>query len=280
MPTRKRQPAKTFQADVVHRVALSETESLLKLQLAERLSTPFAPGAFAMISMDHEADVFQLGRAYTPFSFQSDGSFWLYIKAVGRVSTVVAHAPVGSSLKLIGPLGLSWPTLEKKGAWHVLADAANLAPVLAMATHENAPPIDSLRVIGAVADHGDHGGKWPLSLKPDLPLEEICEEICGEICETTLDNDTFWDGYFKTSVDAEIAFCLGLPWLEKALAAAKAREQLHRVWVYLKPTMACGTGSCYGCVTEVCNALPVRVCWEGPVLPASQLVLGGMTHGA
>jgi NAD(P)H-flavin reductase len=47
-----------------------------------------------------------------------------------------------------------------------------------------------------------------------------------------------------------------------------------RAWFSLEANMACGVGSCHGCVVTLMDGLPARVCREGPVF-AGEEMFGG-----
>ncbi|MEB3207199.1 MAG: hypothetical protein VKK59_07655 [Vampirovibrionales bacterium] len=274
MPSRRRALAAQFEATVVHRVELAEAQTLLKIQSSSLPELEFPSGAFAMVSLKSSvmvsrgvgADVFQLARAYTPFACMADGTCWLYVKAVGRISKALANAPVGSTLALMGPLGLGWPSFCELTSWQVLADSANLAPVLSLATQASQVPLSKIHVLGHIPTDPISGRQWPSVFQPEMAMRRLSEAV--------LDTTDFWTRFFEdTPSPSPIAMCLSEPWLQKALLAAQGCAQLHRIWVYLKPTMACGTGSCYGCVIDAAEGLPIRVCWEGPLIKASQLLL-------
>ncbi len=51
------------------------------------------------------------------------------------------------------------------------------------------------------------------------------------------------------------------------------RRGVQRAWFSLEAVMACGVGSCHGCVITPVDGVPVRVCREGPVF-TGDLVFG------
>ncbi len=52
-----------------------------------------------------------------------------------------------------------------------------------------------------------------------------------------------------------------------------AKETGHRAFLSLEERMACGWGVCLGCVVKTKEGKFVRVCYEGPVFPAEEVVL-------
>ncbi|MBC7106982.1 MAG: hypothetical protein H5T97_13720 [Firmicutes bacterium] len=65
------------------------------------------------------------------------------------------------------------------------------------------------------------------------------------------------------------------PWAmaERVWTLAKTKSGV-RTWFSLETGMACGVGSCHGCVIELADGSLARVCHEGPVFPG-EIVFGG-----
>ncbi|TFH03988.1 MAG: dihydroorotate dehydrogenase electron transfer subunit, partial [Spirochaetales bacterium] len=70
---------------------------------------------------------------------------------------------------------------------------------------------------------------------------------------------------------AEIFLCGDQQFLQKG--AAIARHRKLPAWVSLEHRMGCAVGACMGCAIRVrSTARYARVCTEGPVFPASEVV--------
>ncbi len=52
-----------------------------------------------------------------------------------------------------------------------------------------------------------------------------------------------------------------------------SKETGHRVYLSLEARMACGWGVCLGCVVKTREGKFKRVCWEGPVFPAEEVLI-------
>jgi NAD(P)H-flavin reductase len=71
-----------------------------------------------------------------------------------------------------------------------------------------------------------------------------------------------------------IVVCGPTPMMKACVAYFMTAFPNATVLVSLENHMPCGTGACFGCVVENATpeGLPLRVCYEGPVFEASQLV--------
>jgi len=59
----------------------------------------------------------------------------------------------------------------------------------------------------------------------------------------------------------------------KMLRTLKEMAKGREVYLSLEADMACGWGVCLGCVVPSKNGKFLRVCYEGPVFPAEEVVL-------
>jgi dihydroorotate dehydrogenase electron transfer subunit len=59
--------------------------------------------------------------------------------------------------------------------------------------------------------------------------------------------------------------------MAEAVAKVCACVQDVKVWFSLEAGMACGVGSCHGCVVPLIDGSKARVCREGPVFTGDTL---------
>jgi dihydroorotate dehydrogenase electron transfer subunit len=221
-----------------------------------------------------------------PYSLyrQSEGVLEFLIKLLGRGSQALAALRPGENLRLVGPLGNGWPTLDGEGPpWVMLAGGVGSAPFplaieQALAGMDGAAPcpaeklhllfgaacadqlvdLDAFQATG-IAVHtatmdGSHGQRGHvLGLLGDLQARGVLPE------------------------EVRLLACGPEPMLHAVEAHAQARGL--EAWLSLETLMGCGVGICNGCPVPTRPEGPLgswpnaKCCVEGPVFSTRAIAL-------
>ncbi|MHC4261573.1 MAG: iron-sulfur cluster-binding protein [Planctomycetota bacterium] len=224
-----------------------------------------------------------------PYSIyrQSGDELEFLIKVMGPGSQALAGSRQGDRVRLIGPLGNGWPTLDGDGApWVMLAGGVGSAPFLmaieqALRGMDGATPCrpDQIWFLFGAATQG---------LLYDL---DRFRALGVEVRTATMDGSDGQRGHVLDLLDglqAEGALPEQVRLLacgpERMLEAVedRARERGLDAWLSLETMMGCGVGICNGCPVPTVPDGPLgswsnaKCCVEGPVFPVSAVTLHGI----
>ncbi len=198
------------------------------------------------------------------------GEISLIYRVVGRGTRALAAVPAGSELDLLGPLGRSFPDPRAgRGRLLLIGGGLGIPPMAAAARWAAQAGRPAVAILGArtarhlagarevaasgirvitVTDDGSAGERGTVlgPLERLLPAAEPIGEVwaCGP---------------------------------EPMLVAVKERCTAAGVpcFVSVERFMACGFGACLGCTVPRAGGGYLKVCQDGPVFPAEEVVLGG-----
>ena len=257
---------------VAARSDLSPTCFRLTLQTEEPLDA--VPGQFGMLSCSDGFDPL-LRRAFSlaSVSRKGDGAeVELLIKEVGRGTALLRHAPVGSALRLLAPLGNGFSLEPGPYRLALVAGGIGLPPVLFAAE--------------ALAAHGTPfdlylGGAGAAELLEVKRCGRAASRAGGELVLTTDDGSRGEKGFVTAAlkrrllegrVYSRVLGCGPTPML--AALTILVRGHGLDAELSLEEPMACGMGVCLGCVVELADGRYVPTCKEGPVFPVARLAAG------
>jgi dihydroorotate dehydrogenase electron transfer subunit len=252
-----------FQATVVENRQIIKNHYLLTLHPLEKIKKP-KPGNFFMLSVDSGLDPL-LKR---PFSVHRwlGGDFQLLYRIVGQGTAVLSKKKPDNRLDVIGPLGNGF-SIKKSAATSILvAGGLGIAPIFALAesmykkspllfygarTKKEVLCLDELQSLGinptVSTDDGTHGKK-------------------GNII-TTLKN---YLSRSSSPVTQTILYACGPEPMLRSLSLFAQKNKL-KGYAALEQNMACGIGTCLGCVVQTVHGYK-RVCKEGPVFPIEEIL--------
>jgi dihydroorotate dehydrogenase electron transfer subunit len=181
--------------------------------------------------------------------------------------------PAGSQIAVHGPLGNGWPQLPKDGRPLLLV--AGGIGIAALAGVIFARPTGTETGLSLLYGAGS---------KDELVL---LEDLCrvggrGLRLSTITDDGSCGRRGLVTELLAEeltkrpaarVFACGPAPMLKGVQVILREREVPG--WLSLENRMACGFGVCLGCVQKMSGGKRVKVCTEGPVLAAGEVVLDG-----
>ena len=233
--------------------------------LAPELVNTAAPGQFVMLRWSDGFDPL-LRR---PFSFhrfdKKLGTFDILFRVVGKGTALLAEKKLGESCNILGPLGNGFKLKSEFSNPVILAGGMGVAPMLALADQLGVSKIKPSVFLGAKSQE-------------ELWCAEQFEPLG---CETQLATDNGSLGFkgtvlelFKSEIrnqKSEMIYACGPEPMLKQLAAL-AREHKFRCQILLETNMACGLGTCQGCVTPVVGPEQYKlVCKDGPVFDSNEI---------
>jgi dihydroorotate dehydrogenase electron transfer subunit len=225
-------------------------------------------------------------RPYSIYVHEGDELGFL-VKVMGPGSQALRASRPGDRLRLIGPLGNGWPTLDGDGPpWVMLAGGVGSAPFVmaiqqALAGMDGATPCrpDRLWFLFGAATEG---------LLYDLAR---FESLGVNVRTATVDGSHGLRGNVLDLLDAlqadgsiprEVRLLACGP--ERMLEAVedRARERGLACWLSLETLMGCGVGICNGCPIPTVPDGPLgawpnaKCCVEGPVFSTEAITLHGL----
>ena len=210
------------------------------------------PGEFIEISLPG----YYLRRPISVCSFTNEYVDILY-KVLGHGTKDMSTYECGMTLEVLVGLGNGFK-IKKDIKPLLVAGGIGIAPLISLAITYNQYGIKPVLVYGAAK-------------KEDLVLLDMLSEISDlRIC--TDDGSLGYKGntvqYLKeANIDFDYYYSCGPQVMLKYLALAYPNG-----CVSLEARMGCGFGACMGCSIETVNG-PKRVCKEGPVFEASEVIL-------
>jgi dihydroorotate dehydrogenase electron transfer subunit len=230
-----------------------------------RLDSPgwsWRPGQFLMLRAEKWGIDPLCAR---PFSIadQDEDSLHIYWQAVGRMTRTMTELRPGDELTVWGPLGNGFehrhdiPTL-------LLAGGMGIVPFIGLIRRQQ--QVQNLELI--------FGHRYDLD---SYPYAEIADKVLTwslqDTCQADLEKlgralQVKIEGY---SPDGRILACGPAPFLrmvQEIVLDKRARAQLS-----LETHMACGIGACLGCAATTRDGRTLKVCQDGPVFEAENIVI-------
>lgn len=226
--------------------------------VAPHLARSAVPGQFVMAAVPRNG--FVLRRPLSLHAVRGD-SVVLLVEARGRGSAALAGVDVGQTLSLAGPLGSGFDTGGVQRAL-LIGGGIGVAPFQLLADRLAAQGSEVTAAFGfrdhrqaRVAGAFDIPQLWVATEDGSLGRRGTAVELTETLA---VEPDT-------------IAYACGpLPMIGAVQRWAASRGLTGQA--SLEAHMACGSGSCHGCVVET-TAGYLRVCSEGPVFDLRDLVV-------
>ena len=214
---------------------------------APQISENISPGQFVMVEVPGKF----LRR---PLSVAGvDGNrITLLIRIVGEGTKILASQRRNNRLKILGPLGNSFPEITQRKI--LVAGGIGIAPLLFYA---NRHPRNLDFIYGETNNSYLIDSDFiPTSVK--ISTDDGSEGFLGNACEL-----------LRTLEPAPILACGPEPMLYEIASIAKRWNV--PAFISLESRMACGFGVCNGCAIETKNGMK-KVCTDGPIFPAETIL--------
>lgn len=258
---------------------------ILRLELDEPLP-PLRAARFFMLRRED-----RLSPAIPrPFSLyrQTGRELEFLIKVMGAGTSALARSTVGTPLRVIGPLGNGWPTLDGDGPpWVMLAGGIGSAPFY-MAIHQALAGMDGARPARREQVTMLYG-----AARAGLLYDLKRFESLGVSVATCTDDGSHGmrgnvvqlleEKWRRGELPRDVRLLACGP--ERMLEAVERLAATHALacWLSLETVMGCGVGICNGCPVQTRADGPLaawpnaKCCVEGPVFSTRDVCLA--PHG-
>ncbi len=228
-------------------------KDIYRMEIRTDLGKDTACGQFFQVSVPG----FFLRRPISTCEVTEDGIVLIY-RVVGDGTRVMSVMNEGTEVDLFGPCGTGFPVEDRDVI--LIGGGVGVPPL-----YETAKVYRKMgRKVTAVL------GFATASL---IFLKEELEAIGCEVVIATVDGSmgtkgTVMDAIRENNVEGSFVLSCGPMPMLKAVAAAYPES-----YVSLEARMACGFGACMGCVVHTPDGGSLRVCKDGPVFKAGEVVL-------
>jgi len=258
--------SRLFKAAVIDNKEVALDHFLLTLHPTEKIKKP-RPGTFFMVSVSSGLDPL-LKRPISIHRWLGN-DFQLLYRVVGKGTSLLSTKRAGEEIEVLGPLGNGFPARKKENRTILVAGGLGIAPVFALAEklYRPAPAENPLFFYGA------------RTKKEVLCLDELKSIGIDPIIST--DDGTYGKkGNILTvlkryisrqalSADHYEIFACGPEPMLEALSKFAVNKNIPG-HISLEQNMACGVGTCIGCVVNTKKGYK-RVCKEGPVFKTGEI---------
>ena len=187
----------------------------------------------------------------------ADGILTIIYKVVGVGTEAMSHLPIGTRLDVLTVLGNGYD-LSKAGDKPLLVGGGVGVPPMYMLARQLREAGKAVRVI------------LGFNTKDEVFYEEEFRALGCDVTVTTVDGSHGTKGFVTNALDGKQSYyytCGPLPMIKALIQAAGTNGE-----VSMEERMGCGFGACMGCTIQTTQG-PKRVCKEGPVFAASELLL-------
>ena len=187
----------------------------------------------------------------------TDGILTIIYKVVGVGTEAMSHLPIGTQLDVLTVLGNGYD-LTKAGDQPLLVGGGVGVPPMYMLARQLREMGKNVRVI------------LGFNTKDEVFYEEEFRALGCDVTVTTVDGSHGVKGFVTNALDGQQSYyytCGPLPMIKALIQAAGTNGE-----VSMEERMGCGFGACMGCTIQTTQG-PKRVCKEGPVFAASELLL-------
>ena len=188
---------------------------------------------------------------------EARGVLTIIYKVVGVGTEAMSHLPVGIQLDVLTVLGNGYD-LSKAGDAPLLVGGGVGVPPMYMLARQLRKAGKKVRVI------------LGFNTKEEVFYEEEFRALGCDVTVTTVDGSHGVKGFVTNALDGKQSYyytCGPLPMIKALLQAVGTHGE-----VSMEERMGCGFGACMGCTIQTTQG-PKRVCKEGPVFAAEELIL-------
>lgn len=194
---------------------------------------------------------------------KENNTFVMIYRAEGDGTKRIAQIKSGEAIDVLGPLGQGYNIASlKKGQTALLVGGGiGVPPLYELARRFKQAGINTVHVLG-------------FNNKRDVFYEEEFKKL-GPTYVATADG-TYGSKGFVTNVIVENNLNYDKYYSCGPIAMLKALKDMNvekEGYLSLEERMACGIGACYACVCKTSFDDSARVCYDGPVFKAEQILI-------
>ena len=186
----------------------------------------------------------------------ADGILTIIYKVVGVGTEAMSHLSIGTQLDVLTVLGNGYD-LSKAGDEPLLVGGGVGVPPMYMLARQLREMGKDVRVI------------LGFNTQDEVFYEDEFRALGCDVTVTTVDGSHGVKGFVTNALDSKQSYyytCGPLPMIKALIQAAGTQGE-----VSMEERMGCGFGACMGCTIQTTQG-PKRVCKEGPVFPAEELI--------
>jgi dihydroorotate dehydrogenase electron transfer subunit len=187
----------------------------------------------------------------------TDGFLTIIYKVVGVGTEAMSQLPIGTQLDVLTILGNGYD-LSKAGDQPLLVGGGVGVPPMYMLARQLREMGKEVKVI------------LGFNTQDEVFYEDEFRALGCDVTVTTVDGSHGVKGFVTNAMDGQQSYyytCGPLPMIKALLQALGTHGE-----VSMEERMGCGFGACMGCTIQTTIG-PKRVCKEGPVFAASELLL-------
>ncbi len=197
-------------------------------------------------------------------------NFQLLYRAVGKGTDILSTKKEGDVIEILGPLGNGFPAIKKNNKIILIAGGLGIAPIFALTESILKKRINTETVLfyGARTKKEIIRTDELKSLGID-PVISTDDGTLGKKGNTVAALKRYLKQQNSKGNNHVIYACGPKPML-KALSIFAIKNNIEG-HIALEQNMACGLGTCLGCVVNTVKGYK-RVCKEGPVFPIKEII--------
>lgn len=236
--------------------------NIFKLTLLGDMVGDMEPGQFVNVRVGQGSE-FLLRRPISICEINAEANtFVLIYRAEGQGTQALSQFQVGQEIDVLGPLGegYSLDTLVPGQTALLVGGGIGVPPLYELAKQFNQRGIKTIHILG-------------FNSRSDVFYEEEFKLI-GETYLTTVDG-SIGDQGFVTDVIRKYDLIYDQYFACGPLPMLKALKEMNEDkvgYLSLEERMACGVGACYACVCKTQSNETARVCYDGPVFKAEEII--------
>ncbi|MDI6731745.1 MAG: dihydroorotate dehydrogenase electron transfer subunit [Candidatus Margulisbacteria bacterium] len=245
--------------------------TVFKLTLSSpNLCQEAKPGQFVNIRVSSKYDPLLRRPLSLHRIIKKDNAFQLLYEVVGKGTAILSQTKPGDDLDILGPLGSGFSLPSEKQTIILVGGGMGVAPLVNLAEKiKDQRPKTKDQIIAFIG----------AGTKAKLYCEKDFKQIADKVLISTDDGSHGEKGFVSDllysrltihdSRPASIYACGPYAMLEAI--SNIARKNKIPCQVSMEAKMACGIGTCMGCVIKTKNGYK-KVCDDGPVFDAAEII--------
>lgn len=220
------------------------------------------PGHFVNVRVN-QSNEFLLRRPISICDIQPDAqTFTIIYRAEGEGTKRLAQIKAGEFVDVLGPLGKGYDisTLKPNQTALLVGGGIGVPPMYELAKQFRKNGIHTIHVLG-------------FNSQRDVFYEEEFKAL-GETYIATADGSYGEQGFVTAVIERHhLQFDKYYACGPVVMLEALKRQCVDKEgYLSLEERMACGVGACYACVCKTKKNPTARVCFDGPVFPATEIL--------
>ena len=188
---------------------------------------------------------------------EARGMLTIIYKVVGVGTEAMSQLPVGTQLDVLTILGNGYDLTQAGNAPLLVGGGVGVPPMYMLARQLREMGKEVKVILG-------------FNTQDEVFYEDEFRALGCDVTVTTVDGSHGVKGFVTNALDGKQSYyytCGPLPMIKALIQAAGTNGE-----VSMEERMGCGFGACMGCTIQTTQG-PKRVCKEGPVFAASELLL-------